>query len=78
MIIYHNNKNKSIFSSGHACSGNVVGKISNYKELSGLVASHENPGILYSIEDSQNDEFVYSFYENGTLLGKYGLFRECS
>ena len=63
-----------MLSSGHNCSGNLVGKISNYKELSGLVASHENPGIFYSIEDSQNDEFVYAFSENGTLIGKYGTF----
>ena len=56
--------------SGEACPGNVVGKIRNYKELSGLVASHRNPGIFYSVEDSQNEELVYAFYENGTLLGK--------
>ena len=64
------NKKDTSLGSGQTCRENVVGKIRNYKELSGLVASHRNPGIFYSVEDSQNDELVYAFYENGTLLGK--------
>ena len=64
------NKTNPSSCSGQTCRGDVVGKIRNYKELSGLVASHRNPGIFYSVEDSQNDELVYAFYENGTLLGK--------
>ena len=46
-----------------------MGKIKQFKELSGMAMSHENPGVFYSIEDSRNKENVYVFHINGTLIG---------
>ena len=53
-----------------SCTENVVGRVQDFQELSGLVASHRHPGVFYSIEDSQNNSTVYVIHKNGTLLGK--------
>ena len=55
-----------------SCTANIVGEIKNYKELSGLAASHKHQ-VLYSIEDSLNKESVYTFNENGTLVGNSNI-----
>ena len=39
-------------------------------EASGLVASHRNPGIYYSIQDSQTEDMVYAMRENGEAIGR--------
>ncbi len=39
------------------------------EEVSGLVASHQNPGILWAIEDSGNDPEIYALTTHGTLVG---------
>lgn len=39
------------------------------EEVSGMVASHQNPGILWVIEDSGNDPEIYALTTHGTLVG---------
>ena len=43
-------------------------------EASGMVASRNYPGVYYSIQDSQNPNNVYYFFENGETLGSVCLF----
>jgi len=43
------------------------------REASGLVASHQNPGVYYSIQDSLNPSNVYAVKYNGDALGKFDL-----
>merc|ERR1712136_471509 len=53
----------------------IVGNIQDpdLVETSGLVASHQYPGVYYSIQDSLNPSNVYVTNEDGTSLGKFDL-----
>src|SRR5688572_21995068 len=42
-------------------------------EASGLVASRQNPGVLWTHNDSGYRGSVFALSTNGTLLGKYDL-----
>ena len=43
-------------------------------EASGMVASRKHPGVYYSVQDSQNPDYVYAFRENGESIGNLKLF----
>jgi len=53
----------------------IVGNIEDPEliETSGLVASHQHPGVYYSIQDSLNPSKVYVINEDGTNLGNFDL-----
>ena len=52
-------------------SGRPVGKVQNdsLRELSGIAASHRNPGVLYVHNDSGDAPQIYAINEKAQLLG---------
>ncbi len=42
-------------------------------ELSGVVASHREPGVYWSHEDSGNDPTLFALDEQGTVISRHGL-----
>src|SRR4051812_27167857 len=50
-------------------TGRVIG--ADVGELSGLVASRKQPGVLWGIEDSGNSPSLVAVREDGTFLGRF-------
>jgi PKD repeat protein len=42
-------------------------------EVSGVVASHANPGVLWVHNDAGHDPTLYALSESGVMLGRYSL-----
>ena len=53
----------------NALPGEVVGTAdASIHEMSGLAASQKNPGIIWTMEDSQSPTNVYALSESGSIL----------